>query len=289
MSRAFVAGWPDLMSPSSHSFRCCFSGSVVAKQVLFCTALAILLSAGSSRCSNVATCTFSQGDATYDLTPLVHVTGDTDWEFDDGGDQIIYWNYCANTVQMYPCNQNFPCWYTLTGTDCFTFGTLTSLNWAMIDPLDPAVGVSMKFHTQRMCDNVYYGVSVDNYCDPDQTDGLNAASVHTSDDGCTVHVDVYTIYGCPVGMLTSEPSGLSVGSWMLIFLLIAVVLYLAGFIGFNYYKGKRGFELAPHRDFWMSLPFLVKDGIIFAFSETKQLYLRCRGGQSPAQGDYSQL
>jgi len=59
--------------------------------------------------------------------------------------------------------------------------------------------------------------------------------------------------------------GVSVGTILLILLLVGVIVYLVGFAAYNYkMRGARGLEIVPHRSFWMSLPEYVLDGMRFS-------------------------
>ncbi|XP_071522912.1 cation-dependent mannose-6-phosphate receptor-like isoform X1 [Panulirus ornatus] len=67
--------------------------------------------------------------------------------------------------------------------------------------------------------------------------------------------------GCGTPIL---PHGMSVGSFLLLLLLLFVATYL--FVGLMYRRyviGARGLELMPHLSFWMDFPFLVQDGFFF--------------------------
>lgn len=64
--------------------------------------------------------------------------------------------------------------------------------------------------------------------------------------------------GCGYPIL---PRGMSLGSFLLLLLLLAVITYLL--IGYTYRRfviGARGIELFPHLSFWRDFPFLVQVG-----------------------------
>jgi len=66
-------------------------------------------------------------------------------------------------------------------------------------------------------------------------------------------------FACPVA-----GGGLSPGSIMLIILACLVVIYLVAGILFNKFKrGLNGIEMVPNVEFWISIPGLVKDGVMF--------------------------
>lgn len=56
------------------------------------------------------------------------------------------------------------------------------------------------------------------------------------------------------------------GCAFVIIFFVGGFVYVAATVGFNYFKlGKRGKELAPHPEFWLMIPGLIKDGAIFSF------------------------
>jgi len=84
--------------------------------------------------------------------------------------------------------------------------------------------------------------------------------------------DWETEYACPLGFQPPNSGGgkkLSIGSILLIVLLVLVVIYISAGITYNRIrKQKSGFELIPNVDLWTSLPGLVKDGVFFIISKT---------------------
>lgn len=62
--------------------------------------------------------------------------------------------------------------------------------------------------------------------------------------------------GCGTPIL---PRGMSVGSFMLLLLVIFVAVYLVvGYLYRRFVIGARGIELLPHLSFWMDFPLLVR-------------------------------
>lgn len=67
--------------------------------------------------------------------------------------------------------------------------------------------------------------------------------------------------GCGYPIL---PRGMSLGSFLLLLLLLAIIMYLLiGYIYRRFVIGARGIELFPHLSFWRDFPFLVQDGFFF--------------------------
>jgi len=83
-----------------------------------------------------------------------------------------------------------------------------------------------------------------------------------------------TKYACPIGYHPSHPSGkISGGSIILILLFVIVVIYVvAGAIINKFVRNKDGIHIFPNVDFWITVPYLVKDGAMFIVNKT------CRRG-----------
>eukprot|EP00744_Colponema_vietnamica_P004341 GILI01006498.1.p1 GENE.GILI01006498.1~~GILI01006498.1.p1 ORF type:complete len:260 (+),score=62.48 GILI01006498.1:31-780(+) len=64
-------------------------------------------------------------------------------------------------------------------------------------------------------------------------------------------------------------------------------LYVIGTVAWNYFKaGKRGKELAPHPEFWLMIPGLIKDGAIFSFQMVTK---PCRKDGGGGGSSYTQV
>jgi len=89
-----------------------------------------------------------------------------------------------------------------------------------------------------------------------------------------------SVHACPVG----RAPDLSIGSIMLIVFGSLVITYvIAGILWNKYKRGLTGLELVPQGEFWISIPGLVKDGVVFIINKIKN-----RGGGSTTFS-YSQL
>jgi len=69
---------------------------------------------------------------------------------------------------------------------------------------------------------------------------------------------------------SSSGGGLSGGSIMMIIILVVVVVYLTAGIAYQKLKNHaEGLDLIPNKDFWTSLPGLVKDGVMFIVNKIR--------------------
>ncbi|PAA53704.1 hypothetical protein BOX15_Mlig033658g1, partial [Macrostomum lignano] len=75
--------------------------------------------------------------------------------------------------------------------------------------------------------------------------------------------------------------GLSGGDILLIVFFCLVFVYVAGGLAFNALVRKLPVypDSVPNREFWLALPFLVRDGCVFSFNGVRSL-VRGRGGNS---------
>jgi len=83
--------------------------------------------------------------------------------------------------------------------------------------------------------------------------------------------------GCPSSSSGGSKSdgGLSIGWIIIICLLVSVVLYIVAGVAFQrFYRHESGWDLIPNRELWMGLPFLVKDGHVYAFRKIRSLFSR---------------
>ena len=65
---------------------------------------------------------------------------------------------------------------------------------------------------------------------------------------------------------SSESSGLSAGSVLLIVFFCLAAVYVIGGMVLHHRAGASGIELLPHLTFWKGLPSLIADGFRFTFS-----------------------
>jgi len=91
--------------------------------------------------------------------------------------------------------------------------------------------------------------------------------------GIGYQISVFWKHGCPLGHKGSgggKKGGLSGGSILLICLLCVTVTYfVAGTLFNKYQRHREGSEIIPNRDFWIGIPGLVKDGVVFTYHKVR--------------------
>jgi len=111
----------------------------------------------------------------------------------------------------------------------------------------------------------------------------------TSTNAVTSVTMFYFNWQSPLLCVSEQPAAnsLSWGGVFLILFFVGLFLYAAAAVGFNYYKGMRGKDLAPHPDFWKSLPSLFLDGVKFTAAKALALCGKGDGSFTPSGGGAS--
>jgi len=119
-------------------------------------------------------------------------------------------------------------------------------------------------------------MEIDFICDPNGN--TNSIPAYGGEDNTNLHYSFTwtSPYACPGS--GPAPSGgsksLTGGSIILIILLVLVVVYfVVGVVVQKFVRHQEGLEIIPNYQFWVSLPGLVKDGVMLIVNKT------CRRGQ----------
>jgi len=94
------------------------------------------------------------------------------------------------------------------------------------------------------------------------------------------HFEWVTTWACPVGGGGGgdDSGGLSWGWILIIIFCCLVVVYLVGGVLVNrFWRQQSGWDMIPQREFWMSVPGLVWDGMKFTWKTINALIERFRG------------
>jgi hypothetical protein len=144
--------------------------------------------------------------------------------------------------------------------------------WSVIDD-DPTRGVQLNFtngypYCQNQGRRFNRSSLIKFLCTPGKTDTMNFTIVE--DNPCFWIAQLESQYACAE---TSSPEAakLSIGSILLIVLVVAIPLYIL--IGCIYNTKKhqtKGTDSCPNVEFWRDLPALVRDGCRFTFRGCKK-------------------
>jgi hypothetical protein len=247
-----------------------FRNFVVAFLALCLLELSVL---GSQKVDTPIPCTWEDTAAgeTYDLSPLMAAN---DYYIPKGTFPNQGWDIWINVCRALVSQT---CGTTAAGCqqwDPKSAGGKASMGAASTIAWQPAAapgfqnfGVTIQF-TQGDMDRK---MEIDFKCDPNAGIGSPAFSNELP----THHYNFQwvTEFGCP-----AKGGGLSPGSIMLIIILCLIVVYVVAGILFNKFKrGLNGIEMIPNVEFWISIPGLVKDGVMFLV------------GKITRRGQYSQM
>lgn len=84
-------------------------------------------------------------------------------------------------------------------------------------------------------------------------------------------------YSC-LTRAAAEPTGWSIGDILLLIFGVLLVVYFIGMVLINIFVFKRsGPDVLPHREFWIYLGLLIKDGSVFVFTQVRAKLCRNSG------------
>jgi len=211
----------------------------------------------------------------YDLHRLSHPAGEKDSLSirDDEGD-YIYVNICGpSSEKCSPSGSSAVCMRTADYT-YVSLGKVESQEFTESVDVKPGGGLQVTYSNGDDCDFGNYQTVITLICDQTQ-DG----TISEVDEGeCWYKMNILSKYACgqenkPDDSDASGGGGGEVAATViLIILLCGIVVYFA--VGAVCQKKKNDAssfrEYVIHNEFWFSLPFLVKDGVLFIFHGFKK-------------------
>lgn len=134
--------------------------------------------------------------------------------------------------------------------------------------------------TSSNCKRAMRTSTINFYCD--KSDGkFEFVNVENKGGGNYNYIFQWkTSHACPVksggGGGGGGGSAIS-GGWIFIIILFSLVIlyFVCGALWNRFKLDKRGIEIIPNHEFWLSLPGLVKDGHIYVFNLVCRLIGRC--------------
>jgi len=206
--------------------------------------------------------TESGGKYQYNLTSLYHDVqfSDSLYYMSSTGD-LTYINLCGDTTTV--CSPASPVCKRSGLWSTMGFGDLETQNIKQLElsGYDRGNGVTVEYTKGEYCPGTSGSAAkLHIVCGTDEA----VTSLSISSDGCTVTATIKSKAGC--GVLVGGLSGGELfATIVLILLAVGIVLYIAiGMIVNWKVKGAQTVpEMIPHKDFWVSIPFLVRDGCKF--------------------------
>jgi hypothetical protein len=234
------------------------------KQVLLFLALSLCLTQLVR--SQVTGCKGTLGNHTFDFTPLTKANGGS-YVATSGGYEY-YINFCGTVNSpATSCPSGTYSGYQLS-TDkknCYPIAASNgNVKMSLIDPTNVNAGILFKFPPAMDPFNTRSS-EVKLTCNQKvKLSSMTVAELQTS---------VYTFTGQSSYACTSSPSSgkqcalgcvYGVGGLLMTLAFVALVLYFViGFILCKFVWKMEGIEVIPNVHFWMDIPFLLKDGLMF--------------------------
>lgn len=229
-------------------------------------------------------CVYHAKDGVINLTSIVAIHKDSfQANFaGNGTTKKIYYNPCYDfyVTDVPPCDNKAVCVVTKNGTgtiDGSSFGTSESLKYE-----ENVSSISLNYTTKDGKNKTFVTL----LCQQDlKTPNLTVTNFKEQNE---LYMTLATECACPNKCIYSPPTpmptliptstskpkpsdhGLSAGSILLIIFFVGAFVYLFGGILFSsVMKGASGFESIPHYEFWLDLPLLIRDGVVFTMNGCK--------------------
>ena len=201
----------------------------------------------------------------YDLSELYRRSGEPDflYYYDDVNNAIISVNICGvSSLSCLGPAKSAACGFI--GQDSVSFGSLDKQTFSVYNGVEPGQGVNVTYSEGTSCSyGGKHSVHVLIKCsDGEESFAYKADS--DSADACEANLYVYSKTGCGSPAKYSS-GGMGAGGIILIILAVLVVLYfgLGAVYQWKFKEAQTIPEFIIHREFWVSIPGLVKDGVLF--------------------------
>uniref|UniRef100_A0A1B6GPE9 Mannose-6-phosphate receptor domain-containing protein n=1 Tax=Cuerna arida TaxID=1464854 RepID=A0A1B6GPE9_9HEMI len=162
-----------------------------------------------------------------------------------------YYNQCSNNVSI--------CYIDDSKNQSLSLGKAENLTFITLYEHQPEP-FSVQFHNGENTTNILL------LCDENaDVPKLDVKTV----EGSTYNLQLSSKQVC-IHLFTPEegpPGALSIGSVLVIMLLVFTLVYfVGGMLTLRLLRGAEGREMIPNIDFWMDLPYLVRDGVLFTLN-----------------------
>jgi len=237
-------------------------------------AAAMLGNAGPSVGTGIDVCNYTASDTKakksyfYDLSSLWHeVEMSDELYYRDGYGNIAYVNICGVTTTA--CNPVQAVCERTALRELVGFGSLHTQRIHAINLTGHSLakGVTVTYSEGSVCSTGgQRGQSVIHIVCGAGEPGVTEMT--TSADGCTLTLKIVAPAGCGVEVPYVKPaggSGASAGTVILILILVGAVLYVGVgcVVNWKFRGATTPREIFPNTEFWLALPALVKDGVLF--------------------------
>jgi len=227
--------------------------------VVFVGLVAVALALGDPyQCSS--TVSDSKGNKyKYDLSSLYHdpQLSDSLYYMGDTGD-LTYFNICGDTTTV--CSPASPVCRRSGLWSTMGFGDLETQKF--LSSVDKGKGVTIEYTRGEWCpDTTGTSAKIHILCGKDEA----VTDLKIENDGCSITATIKSQAGCGKLVSSGPDGGETFAIVVLVLLLVGVIAYIGISMFVNWkFKGAQTIpEMLPHKEFWMSLPLLIRDGVMF--------------------------
>ena len=164
-------------------------------------------------------------------------------------------------------------------TYCHTLGQSgPEISYDLIDESNPKKGIKYMMNGGDSCGTdgriVNHTFTLNIVCDKKVHEFPTQFDVTTADD-CAYMTTVNHKSGCPES--PGGSGGLTFGGIFLVIFFCGGFTYAAGGFAYNVkYLQLQGLDAIPNKAFWIELPELAKDGAVFTYEKTIELFNKTR-------------
>ena len=220
------------------------------------------------------TCQFSPPGTglTFDLSKMQQL--EHDYTGTTPGGYVYRFNACGNTVKV--CNSVPAPASKWRGSKCNNLGDAETMRVSLLDKRVPSKGLKVSFDQGDICKKQGFDgqtemssrfVSYEVACSsqsPGELKEIKEVSM------CEYTVVFESVHACPAGQAPGKFSNFAL---LCGFLFLS---YCAGGYAYNKYYNSQGgmdpMDAIPHRAMWQELPGLVRDGVQFSYTQSKEVY-----------------
>ncbi|XP_077979000.1 uncharacterized protein LOC144434423 [Glandiceps talaboti] len=234
--------------------------------ILLCSFLLLLARQTVGDCVkiNSCSCKFDDGKV-IDLTPLAGEGGKPKFyeQLGPGSEYFYSYNPCEDFSEDGDCKDVAVCQLTVDKKNYYDLGDQKSASFSTAGEI-----VTITYVGQgQILPMVERTSKVRLICgSPGSADSLTIYG--ESGPGTTLYnFDLSSPHCCPKDAPSGgdTSSGISIGTILLIVVIVLVTVYFVGGILFlKFVKNEEGSDVIPNKNFWVVLPGLIKDGILFA-------------------------
>ncbi|XP_070565876.1 cation-dependent mannose-6-phosphate receptor-like isoform X2 [Ptychodera flava] len=223
----------------------------------------------SGDCKKINSCSCSLDDGQHiDLKALANNDGTARFKDLQGPDSFYYsYNPCNDFSESGDCTNVAACQKTTLGVggQSYDLG-----NQASAEFITEGSDLYLKYTGSGKADPTVRTSKVKITC---TQSGGDILVVQGEKDPLIYSFELMSPECCPKS--GGGGGGLSAGTVLcIIFLVLVTVYFVGGILYMKFAKQAAGLDLIPNREFWVSLPGLIKDGILFVVSP-------CRKGSTP--------